>query len=42
MEKRMDSIAADREISLEILSPKVRDTAVVVQKVPPERSNDFL
>lgn len=32
----------DREISLEILSPQSRATAVVVQTVPPERSHEFL
>lgn len=32
----------DREISLEILPPQSRATAVVVQTVPPERSDEFL
>ena len=32
----------DREISLEILSPQSRATAVVVQTVPPELSHEFL
>jgi len=32
----------DREISLEILSPQSRATAVVVQTVPPEKSDEFL
>jgi len=32
----------DREISLEILPPQSRATAVVVQTVPQERSDDFL
>ncbi len=42
MEFIMDSIAADKEISLEILTPQSRATAVVVQTVPPERSDDFI
>jgi uncharacterized protein len=33
---------SDHEISLEILSPQSRATAVVVQTVPPERSDEFL
>ena len=33
---------ADREISLEILPPQSRATAVVVQAVPRERSDEFL
>jgi len=32
----------DGEISLEILSPQSRATAVVVQTVPPERSDEFM
>lgn len=32
----------DHEISLEILSPQSRATAVVVQTVPPEQSHEFL
>jgi len=32
----------DREISLEILSPQSRATAVVVQTVPPEQTHEFL
>ena len=34
--------STDREISLEILSPRSRSTAVVVQTVPSERSDEFL
>lgn len=33
---------ADREISLEILPPQSRATAVVIQAVPQERSDEFL
>ncbi len=38
----MDNTAADRDIGLEILTPEDRSTAVVVQTVPLERSNDFI
>ena len=33
---------SDSDISLEILSPQSRATAVVVQTVPPEKSDEFL
>jgi hypothetical protein len=39
--KKMDN-PTDGEISLEILSPQSRATAVVVQTVPPERSDEFM
>ncbi len=38
----MDSIPTDHDISLEILTPEDRTTAVVVQTVPTERSDEFI